>query len=160
MRFLSHLVFVALAGLLAVGCSATSPQLKVLGVGQAQTRGEGVQDGKMLVVYVEVVNKTQRELELSRLEYQLATRSWFTSNGSVRLSRDVGPHGTAVVEIPVPYEPRGAAGQVDFTFRGKLFATDSQVERSWSIRQDGTLEEGAIAVSPVTIETRIANGQQ
>lgn len=158
MRPLRNLLLASLAALAVSACSSASPQLKVIGVGQAQSRGPGVGDARMLVVFVEVVNATQRDLELSRLEYELAADSWFSSEGAVRLSRDLTARGSVVVEIPVPYKPRVAAGEVAYTFRGKLYANDAHVERSWKLDQNGVLHEGEIAVRPLGITTRIADG--
>ncbi|HUH00824.1 MAG TPA: hypothetical protein VML75_02450 [Kofleriaceae bacterium] len=158
--FLRLLCCVLFFGLTAAGCAAKAPQLKVLGVGQADSRDDGAR-GRMLVVYVEVVNRTNRDLELSKLEYTVAAESWFSSEGAVRLSRVVGPNATAVVEIPVPFKPRADAPMgVAYSLRGKLFAQDSQIERSWSISSDGTLDPAAIAVAPdPQIRARVATGQ-
>lgn len=165
--FLRLLCCVLFFGLTAAGCAAKAPQLKILGVGQADSRDsrdshhDGGARGRMLVVYVEVVNRTDRDLELSKLEYTVAAESWFSSEGAVRLSRVVGPNATAVVEIPVPFKPRAEApAGVAYSLRGKLFAQDSQIERSWSIRSDGTLDPTAIAVAPdPQIRARVATGQ-
>jgi hypothetical protein len=161
--FLRLLCCALLVGLTTAGCAAKAPQLKVLGVGQADSRDsrhDGAR-GRMLVVYVEVVNRTDRDLELSKLEYTVAAESWFSSEGAVRLSRVIGPNATAVVEIPVPFQPRADAPLgVAYSLRGKLFAQDSQIERSWSIRSDGTLDPAAIAVAPdPEIRARVAAGR-
>lgn len=152
---------VLLLGLGTAGCAAKAPQLKVLGVGQADSREAGARE-RMLVVYVEVVNRTTRDLELSKLEYTVAADAWFSSEGSVRLSRAIGPNATAVVEIPVPFKARAEApAGVAYSLRGKLFAQDSQIERSWNIRSDGTLDPSAIAVAPdPQIRARVAAGQE
>lgn len=160
MHALRLILLATIAALAMSACSSASPQLKVIGVGQAQSRGPGVGDARMLVVFVEVVNSTNRDLELSKLEYDLAADSWFSSTGAVRLSREVNANSTAVVEIPVPYTARARAGEVAYQFRGKLFANDAHVERTWKITQAGTLGEGEIAVRPIGITTRIADGDE
>jgi hypothetical protein len=158
--FLRVLSCVLFLGLFGAGCAPKTPQLKVLGVGQA-TSAEHRSGQRMLVVYVEVVNRTDRDLELSKLDYKVAAESWFSNEGSVRLSRVVGPNATAVVELPVPFQARGEApAGVAYSLRGKLFAQDSQLERSWDVRADGRLDPTAIAVAPQPgIHARVAAGE-
>ena len=131
-------------------CATTKPALKVIGVGQSKS------SDPVLVVFVEVVNETPRQLDLSRLEYALAADTWFDSQGEVRLSRSVAPKGTAVVEIPVPFKPRTAGGGVAYRFDGRLFAQDAQVERSWKITSSGTLDARAVSVGTAGVRTRLA----
>ena len=80
-RMSSWLGAAALFALLAAtGCTSTAPRIKVLGV--EQTRRAPRQS---LVVFVEVVNPTGRNLTLSRLEYRVRAQAWFETKGEVRL---------------------------------------------------------------------------
>ncbi len=106
-----------------------------------QTRSTGPE----VLVFMEVVNPTGRDLELSRLEYRLSADTWFESNGSVGLARNVAARSSTVVEISVPaYElqGRGTAG-VPYRLQGRLFAHADRVERSWKVDAAGRLETHA-----------------
>ena len=65
-----------------------------------------------VLVYMEVVNPTSRDLRLSRLDYRLQADTWFESQGSVQLGRSVGPKSSTVVEIAVPV--RSLEGNGDY----------------------------------------------
>jgi len=123
----------------AAGCvSGARPQVKVLGVSQASSE-------PALVMFVEVVNPTQSELALSRLEYALEAPSLFRTQGKVALQRRIGAGSSAVLEIPVTIDrtarssvPTGAPYELE----GKLFARENRVERSWKVKVEGALSQG------------------
>lgn len=119
------------------GCRTTSPSVRVLGVEQARR----VAVASSLVVFVEVVNPTQRELTLSRLEYRVRAKSWFESEGAVHLVRQIGAGSSAIVEIPVPVERPSQLedGSIPYTLEGKLFAREDSFERSWRVAVRGAL---------------------
>ncbi|HUS63312.1 MAG TPA: hypothetical protein VMZ28_02175 [Kofleriaceae bacterium] len=131
-----------LAGLVAVAaCGASSsPRINVLGVQQTNSAPR-----QTLTVFVEVVNPTAQNLQLSRLEYQVRADRWFDTKGEVSLSRDVGAQSSAVVEIQVPVKSGGAAddAKIPYTLIGRLFAREDAGERSWQVSVKGAL--GAMA---------------
>lgn len=132
--------------ILLAGCAASSPRVTVLGVEQAQTAPR-----RSLLVFVEVVNPTGRDLRLSRLEYKVRADSWFETSGQVRVERDVGAGSSAVVEIPVPVQQAGAhEGTIPYTLEGKLFALEDKIERSWNVAVRGAIGRGERA-SPVRV---------
>lgn len=125
--------------LVATGCTSSAPRIKVLGVEQTQRAPR-----QSLVVFVEVVNPTGRNLTLSRLEYRVRAQSWFETKGEVRLTRQIGAESSAVVEIPVPVERAAASEEkIPFTLEGTLFARENQIERSWDVEVKGAL--GSVA---------------
>jgi len=138
-RHVSLLGFALLVGVLVSACATTSPRVTVLGVEQAQTAPR-----RSLLVFVEVVNPTGRDLRLSRLEYKVRADSWFESSGQVRLERDIGAGSSAVVEIPVPVQQAGATheGTIPYTLEGKLFALEDKIERSWNVAVRGAIGLG------------------
>jgi hypothetical protein len=124
--------------LLLSACAASSPRVTVLGVEQAHTTPR-----RSLLVFVEVVNPTSRDLRLSRLEYKVRADSWFESSGQVRVERDIGAGSSAVVEIPVPVQHGGAhEGTIPYTLEGKLFALEDKIERSWNVAVRGAIGRG------------------
>jgi hypothetical protein len=127
----------------------------VLGVEQARTPATA---DHSLLVFVEVVNPTQRDLHLSRLEYKVRASSWFESAGQVQLARDIGAGESAVVEIPVPMRQSsgGHDGSVPYTLDGKLFALEDHVERSWKVQVRGALSRAGDPRSPVRVTAVIA----
>lgn len=134
----------------ASACATASPRVTVLGVEQAPAPATARHS---LLVFVEVVNPTQRDLHLSRLEYRVRAASWFESAGQVQLAREVGAGESAVVEIPVPMREAGAAqgGSVPYTLEGKLFALEDHVERSWKVQVRGALGRAGDPRSPVRV---------
>jgi hypothetical protein len=96
---------------------------------------------RSLLVFVEVVNPSSRDLRLSRLEYKVRADSWFESQGQVRVERDIGAGSSAVVEISVPVQHTGAshAATVPYTLEGKLFALEDKIERSWNVAVRGAI---------------------
>ena len=134
-------VLVALAAVLvstSLGCASQGPEVKVLGVSQPR---QPVAEQRILV-FVEVVNPGNHDLQLSRLEYRFKASSWFKSEGRVALTRQVAPGASAIVEIPVPVDASGAdagLGGVPFSLEGRLFAQDERLERSWSVKAKGAL---------------------
>ena len=151
------------------GCATTSPSVKVLGFTEgvaASSRSDS------LVVFVEVVNPTQRELALSRLEYRLDARSWFQTDGSVVLSRVVAPGSSTVVEVPIRFHRLAGYGHdgqsdsdqaVSYSLRGRLWAMSEQVQRSWNVEVAGVLDAEAVAdahAGPASLHVRIAGSQE
>jgi hypothetical protein len=131
-----HALSVA-AFVLVAGCATASPRVQVLGVEQVRSSPQ-----QTLVVFVEVVNPSGRDLRLSRMEYRVHADSWFDSSGQVVLSREVGAGSSAVVEIPVPVDrPQSTSpdGEVEYTLEGKLFAREDAIERSWKVAVRGAL---------------------
>lgn len=94
-----------------------------------------------VLVYMEVVNPTSRDLRLSRLDYTLQADTWFESQGSVQLGRAVGPKSSTVVEIAVPVSRHdGEADGVLYKLKGRLFARADHVERSWNVDATGQIK--------------------
>jgi hypothetical protein len=125
----------ALAGLSA--CGGATPRVKVLGAEQRRQRAEGA----VLTVFVEVVNPTERDLALSRLEYDLAAERMFARRGQVELSRRIGAGSSAIVEIAVPVarDLSGALDGVPYRLAGRLFALGDHRERYWTVELRGEL---------------------
>ena len=97
-------------------------------------------NGPEVLVYMEVVNPTSRDLRLSRLDYRLRADSWFETRGSVRLGRAIAPNSSTVVEIAVPVRRIGKADDgVVYRLDGRLFARADHIERSWSIDAAGKI---------------------
>lgn len=134
----------ALVGLLfAAACAGPSPHVKVLGA--EQTRAQ--LGGRVLMVVVEVVNPTGRDLDLSRLEYDLSADKLFARKGEVAVERRIAAGSSAVVEIPVPVERRLATEMrgVPYRLKGKLFAHADHMDRFWNVEVEGELEATARA---------------
>ncbi|HTE52517.1 MAG TPA: hypothetical protein VK698_16810 [Kofleriaceae bacterium] len=153
-RRLALILALAAAASGATACATASPRVTVLGVEQAPTAATARHS---LLVFVEVVNPTQRDLHLSRLEYRVRATSWFESAGQVELAREVGAGESAVVEIPVPVRHTSASrdGSVAYTLEGKLFALEDHVERSWKVKVRGALGRSD-RQSPVRVTAVIA----
>jgi len=149
-------LLVAVAAATFAACATAAPDVKVLGVSEGVAR-RGSSD-KVLVVFVEVVNDTSRDLRLSRLSYRMAADSWFTADGVAPLTRMLTAGTTAVVEVPVPFVGRSAAGAVPYRLDGTLVALDERLERSYAVSASGTIEASAIAVhgTPPRARLRIA----
>ena len=162
-----NLLVLTALGTLAVGCGSATPSVKVLGVSQAATQAGASAAApageRMLVVFVEVVNPTQRDLHLSRMEYRMAALPWLEAKGKVALSREVPSDSTAVVEIPVPYSevnPNGQSpGAVPFQLKARLFSVERRVERSWRVAVSGTIDLATMAASGVAVRARIATAK-
>lgn len=135
----STLIAVAVA-FAAIGCGSAAPTVKVLGVSEAGKRTQVVTDDRQLSVYVQVVNPTKDELQLSRLDYTLAAESWFTSMGNVALSRRIRPDGATVLELRIPFEEPAAGAKIPYTLRGRLHAGS----RSWKVTANGTIERSRV----------------
>jgi len=122
----------------AVGaCATASPEVNVI----AMSQGNSARSSEV-VVYMEVVNPTGRDLSLSRLDYRLSADSWFESKGTVGLNRSVAARSSTVVEIAVPVaELQGSSALgVPYRLRGRLFARADRVERSWKVDASGELK--------------------
>ena len=132
-----HVSLLAIAlTVLASACATSSPRVTVLGVEQAHTTPR-----RSLLVFVEVVNPTSRDLRLSRLEYKVRAASWFESSGQVQVERDIGAGSSAVVEIQVPVRQTGEshASSIPYTLEGRLFALEDKIERSWKVAVRGAI---------------------
>lgn len=154
--------FVALAtlGLVAIGCAGASPEVKVIGLSQAGgSDGARTGAGKVLLVFLEVVNPTNQDLRLSRFEYRLEAPEWLDAAGRVDLTRAVSSGSSTVFEVPVPLArargrmPEGAT----YTLKGKIFAREDRVERSWKVRASGAL--ASRSEEPVPLHVRIAGAE-
>lgn len=123
---------------LALGaCTTPRPAVKVIAMSHARAAATS---GPEVLVYMEVVNPTSRDLRLSRLDYRLEADSWFETRGSVRLGRAVGPKSSTVVEIAVPVRSAGdKADGVVYKLEGRLFARADHVERSWTVDAAGEI---------------------
>jgi hypothetical protein len=160
-RTVSHMIIVLVA-LAAAGCGRAAPQVKVIGVSDAQARPSASQ--RTMVVFLEVVNPTNVDLKLSRLEYQLSAGPWLTTEGKIALHRAVGAGSSTVVEVPVQLSPSARAvdvpdGPVSYSLAGRLFALTDRTERSWSVVVHGVLQPEAFSDlrRAVRARMRIAN---
>lgn len=124
--------------------------MTVLGVEQAP---RSATPRAALLVFVEVVNPTNRDLHLSRLEYRVRAASWFEGAGQVQLAREIGAGQSAVVEIPVPVRHSSAArdGSIPYTLEGKLFAIEDHIERSWNVAVRGAIGRAGDGSAPVRV---------
>jgi hypothetical protein len=96
-----------------------------------------------MVMFVEVVNPTASELQLSRLQYEIRSQDWLEGTGEVSLSRALAPDSAVVVEVPVTLADRrdGEAGEaIPYQLTGTLFARDQEMERAYKVHSDGTLD--------------------
>ncbi|MCG8423030.1 MAG: LEA type 2 family protein [Proteobacteria bacterium] len=148
------LLFLTLAIGLAA-CAGSSPTVKVLGV--TDTRISSTQRDNLLV-FVEIVNPTRREMTLSRLEYRLDAGSLLKADGEISLAQVLGPESAVVIEVPVhlprslqrlqrtrPVHRGSPDGSVDYSLSGRLFAVSERIQRSWSVQVEGTLSRDAVA---------------
>jgi hypothetical protein len=139
-------VCLSLVAALAAGCATATPDVKVIGVSEARAHRGSPDSERVLVLFVEVINDTARELRLSRLNYRMAADRWFTHDGVMPLSRTLLAHSSAVVEVPVPWVGHSAGAAVPYQLNGTLVAVDERIERSFKVKASGTLEPGRIAV--------------
>lgn len=122
-------------------CGSSAPHVKVLGV--TDTQDEGRRASRVMVMFVEVVNPTSSELQLSRLQYEISSEAWFKGTGEVSLARALAPDSAVVVEVPVTLADRRdgqAAGTIPYQLTGTLFAHDQEMERAYKVHSDGTLD--------------------
>ena len=122
--------------LAATACGAGRPEVKLLGASPATADSAH----RVLRVFVEVINPTGRDIELSGMDYTLRAERWFDAAGHIALRRSVTARTSAVVEITVPLTgaPDEVAG-VPYRLEGTLFGHSEHVERSWRIRASGAL---------------------
>jgi hypothetical protein len=156
------LVAIAIAALL--GCAGSSPQVHVLGVAPAADRAGTTADGR-IVVFLEVVNRTGRELELARLEYRLQAPAWFDAEGKLPLQRHVDAASSVVVEVPVEVVraaevPDSLTGEedVDYQLEGRIVAREDRQERSWTVRSSGRLRATQSGVTGGLVRVHVAAG--
>lgn len=142
----SALIGLFVVSMMFVGCGGGAPSVKVLGLGET-TQADA---SNRLAVLVEVMNPSQSEMVLSRLEYELRFASWFDVHGSVPLSRSVQPGSSAIFEIPVQAtrRDRKAAAEMSYVLKGRLFAVDQRLERSWKVFASGKLGGAPQASGP------------
>lgn len=116
----------------AVGCgAATQPQFKVLSVersAQAPTRS--------MVLFVEVVNRDARPMQLQRLEYTFAAAGARRPGGEVSLTRVIEPGAAAVVELPVEIGSQPWPTGARITMDGRLYCEQDQLVRSFPVTAD------------------------
>ncbi|HVV82233.1 MAG TPA: hypothetical protein VHE35_04110 [Kofleriaceae bacterium] len=122
----------ALASTLAACGAANQPQLKVLSVEpsvQAPTRNA--------IVFVEVVNRDERPMQLQRLEYTFAGSGTRRGGGEVSLTRVVEPGAGVVVEVPLSVDGSAPlqAGE-RLTLAGRLYCEQDQLVRSFPVTAD------------------------
>jgi len=141
----------SILGVVLGACASTRPSVRVLGVSEVEPR----QATRALVVFVEVVNPGEREIQLSKLEYRLRAEPWFATHGRVDLARPIAPGSSAIVEIPVAVRTpdalgtavASASGGVPFRLEGELFTVDDRVERAWTVAAAGAFAREAAAPS-------------
>lgn len=154
----------ALALSLLVGCGGSKPQVHVIGVAP---EGEGAASDSRVVVFLEVVNRTGRELELSRLNYQLSASAWFDAEGDLVLRRHVDEDSSVVVEIPVDLARTRTGDEVAdddiaYQLKGRLRARDvrdDRMERSWKVESSGQLRAKEGDVGKAAVRVRVAAGE-
>jgi hypothetical protein len=144
------LLALSISGVFGSACASLGPQVNVIGVSAPSTNA----DQSSLLMFVEVTNPTQVNLELSRFQYQLEAIDRFSTSGDVSLSRPLNPGGTAVVEVPVKVNPTATAALsgVPYTLTGRIYAREDRLERSWKVSARGSL--GTSASNP--LRTRVA----
>lgn len=149
-RHVLSLLFTAVLGALGVSaCTAANPRVTVLGVEQSRPAPTAHNE---LLVFVEVVNPTKRDLHLSRLEYRVRAESWFESSGQVQVAREIGAGESAVVEIPVPVRHASASqGSIPYSLEGRLFALEDHIERSWRVAVRGAIGRAGEHSSPTRV---------
>ncbi len=128
----------------AAGCGAAGPRVSALGVSQGTHGAAEIEPGTLLV-FLEVVNPTERPLTLSRLEYHFDADAWFEAHGEVRLSRAVDAGDSVVIEVPVRIREPVTAQAGAYVLDGRLFGTDERVERQWNVRVRGTVDPPTLA---------------
>jgi LEA14-like dessication related protein len=105
---------------LLAGCrTASSPELRVLGVHDAPARN---------VVFVQVTNPASKPMRLTRLEYTFAAAGQTLSTGEVPLQRDVPAGAAVVVEVPLDTQ-----AQKPMTLQGTLVAELDEMVREFKI---------------------------
>jgi len=119
----------------------------MIGVAQAEA-----QDTSGVEVLLEVVNPSQTELVLSRLDYHLDCNTWAPLKGSLALSRSVQPSSSEVVQIPIRPRARalGESRQSESVceLSGRLYAVDQKLERWWRVRAKKRFRNKNAALSP------------
>lgn len=112
--------------LFVVGLSAChasmSPELRVLGVHEAEHAG---------VVFVQVTNPASRPMRLTKLEYTFAAGRETLSTGELLLQRDVPAGAAVVVEVPIDNAPDTAV-----TLRGRLTAELDQIVQIFKVQAE------------------------
>ncbi len=147
MRTYLHLLLIGLPFLTTVGCAGPRPGVQVIGISTPSV----IQDEEALL-FVEVTNPTQRDLELSRFDYELEASGWPADSGEVPLSRGLAAGATAVVEIPIKTGTGTAASGQAFEIRGRLHATENRVPFSWPFNSSGALDNSQIDTSSLRVK--------
>lgn len=154
------LVPLALGGVLA--CGGSQPQVHVIGVAPEGDRVEKAPE-EGVVVFLEVVNRTGRELELSRLEYRLSAPSWFEVKGKRSLRRHIDADSSVVVEIPVDLSRfrtgDAAEEEVRYQLEGRLVTREQRQERSWPVQSSGRLRAVEGKGNVTSMQVRVAAGE-
>lgn len=105
---------------LVVGCrGSTSPELRVVGVQEAQRHD---------VVFMQVTNPASHAMRLTKLEYTFAADGATVSEGEVSLAREVPAGAAVVVEIPLE-----TPSEKPMTMSGKLTAELNQIVHIFSV---------------------------
>jgi hypothetical protein len=120
------------AGLGLGGCAAsTQPQLTVLSVERSVR-----EPARAVVVFVEVVNRDARPMQLQRLQYTFAAAGARHPGGEVALTRVVEPGAAVVVEVPVPLGGAAWPEGERVTLDGRLYCEQDQLVRSFPVTAD------------------------
>ncbi|MEZ4403044.1 MAG: hypothetical protein R3B06_23680 [Kofleriaceae bacterium] len=131
-RSLLHVVTLACALTLGACASGHQPQFKVLSIEKASSR-----PASDMVLFVEVVNRAERPLELQRLQYSFArsveVKGVEPIHGDIRLSRTVEAGAAVVVEVPLPYDQSLPIGE-ELLLAGRLYATQDRLQRSFDVQ--------------------------
>ena len=128
---LVSLVLVAGAALSAACGASTQPQLKVLSVERSVR-----EPSRTVVVFVEVINRDARPMQLQRLQYTFAAAGAPQAAGEVALSRVVEPGAAVVVEVPVPLDDASWPAGEPATLDGRLYCEQDQLVRSFPVTAD------------------------
>lgn len=120
----------ALVSVVLAACGASNqPQLKVLSV-ERSVRAPTV------VVFVEVVNRDERPMQLQRLQYTFAAAGSRHLGGEVALTRVVEPGAAVVVEVPVPLDGASWPEGERVTLDGRLYCEQDQLVKSFPVTAD------------------------
>ena len=131
---IADITAVTAVGLAACG-AARQPQLKVLSV-ERSVDGPGQAPTRSMVLFVEVVNRDARPMQLQRLEYTFAAAGARHPGGEVTLTRVIEPGAAAVVELPVELGSQPWPVGERITMDGRLYCEQDQLVRSFPVTAD------------------------